>query len=66
MLVGRPRLCRPTVRMEVALGRAVERRVLGVLAAMMVLDMLQSLAEVFVVVGLASVSLEDDMREEGC
>ena len=52
--------------MEVALGRAVKRRVLGVLAAMMVLDMFQSLAEVFVVVGLASVSLEDDMREEGC
>ena len=66
MLVGRPRFGRPTVRMEVALRRAIEGRVLGVLAAVVVLDMLQALSEVFMMVWLASIRLKDNVGEQSC
>ena len=52
------------MRVEVALGRAVEGRVLGILSAVMILDVLQALAEVLVMIGLTPVSLIDDVRKQ--
>jgi hypothetical protein len=64
MLVWRPRFGGPAVRVEVALGGAVEWRVLGVLSTMVVLDVLETLSEVLVVVRLTSVCFEDNVREQ--
>ena len=65
MLIRRLRFSRPTVGMEVALGRAIERWVFWVLAAMVVFDVLQALSEVFVMVWFASICLKDNVGEEG-
>ena len=64
VLVGRPRLGRPAVGMEVALGRTIEGRVLGVLTTVVILDVFKTLSEVLVMVGLTPVCLKDDVREE--
>ena len=49
---------------EVALGRTIEGRVLGELATVMILDVLQTLSEVFMMVWLASIRLKDNMGEQ--
>merc|ERR1719362_1920427 len=64
VLVGRPCLGRPAMRMEVALGGTIEGRVLGVLATVMILDVFETLSEVLVVVRLTPIRLKDDVREE--
>mmetsp|Transcript_12380 Transcript_12380/g.15790 ORF Transcript_12380/g.15790 Transcript_12380/m.15790 type:complete len:355 (-) Transcript_12380:4-1068(-) len=64
MLEGRPGLGGPAVRVEVALGRAIEGRVFRVLSTMVVLNVFQTLTEVLVVVGLTPVGLVDNMGEK--
>jgi len=63
VLKRRPSLGGPSVRVEVAFGRAIERRILRVFTAMMILDVLETLTEVLVVIGLTPVSLIDHVRE---
>ena len=66
MLIGRPGLGGPAVRVEVTVGRAIERWELGIFTTVMVSDLLESLSKVFVMIRLSSVCLEDDMGEQSC
>lgn len=52
------------MRVEVALGRTIERRILRVFSAMMILDVLQALAEVLVVVRLTPVCFVNNVCKE--
>ena len=66
MLLGRPHFARPAVGVEVTLGGTVERREFGGLAAVMVLDVMESLLEVLVTLAwIICVGLKDDMRKQG-
>jgi len=64
MLIWGPRLGRPAMRVEVALGGTVEGRVLGVFATVVILDVLKTLSEVFMMVRFTAVRLKDNMGEE--
>ena len=64
VLIRRPGLGGPSVRVEVALRRAIEGRIFGVLSAMMILDVFETLSEVFMMIGLGAVCLEDNMGEQ--
>lgn len=65
VLIRRPRLGGPSMRMEVALSGTVEGWVLGVLSTVVVFDVFETLSEIFMVVRLASVCLVDDVSEKG-
>lgn len=52
------------MRVEVALSGTVKGWVLGVFATVVILDVLETLSEIFVVVRLGSVCLENNMGEE--
>ena len=64
VLVWRPRLCCPSMRVEVALRRAIEGRELRVLATVVILDILETLSKVLVMVRTSCISLKDHVREE--
>ena len=66
MLLGWPHFARPAIGVEVALWRTVEGREFGVLAAVVVLDVMETLLEVFVALArIVCVGLKYDMRKQG-
>lgn len=52
--------------MEVALGRAIKGWVFWILSTVVILDVLKSLPEVFVMIRIAPICLKDDVREQSC
>ena len=65
MFLSRPHLSRPASGVEVALGRTIEGWELGILTAVVILDMVETLFEVLMALAwLISVGLEDDVSEQ--
>jgi len=64
MLIWRPCLGGPPMRVEVTLGGTIEGRVLGVLSTVMILNVLKTLSKVFMMVGFTAICLENNMRED--